>query len=70
MSLNERIAKIIELYFSEEASEIHRIRNELVHRSPLGSKFSVGPCMIGPGQAININPNGWFEFSNKEVLIE
>lgn len=70
MSLNERIAKIIELYFSEEASEIHRIRNELVHRRPLGSKFSVGPCIIGPGQAININPDGWFTFSNKEVLIE
>mgnify|MGYP000044391200 FL=1 len=70
MSLNERIAKIIELYFSEEACEIHRIRNELVHRRSLGSRFSVGPCIIGSGQAININPNGWFEFRNKEVLIE
>ena len=27
-------------------------------------------CIIGSGQAININPNGWFEFRNKEVLIE
>lgn len=70
MSINERVGKIQELYFSEEACEMHKIRNELVHRRPLGAKFTVGPCLIGPGQAVCINPCGWFEFKDKDVLLE
>lgn len=70
ISINERVGKIQELYFSDEACEMHRIRNELVHRRPLGAKFTVGPCMIGPGQAVCIDPKGWFEFKNKDVLLE
>lgn len=69
-AVNDRIAKIQELFFSEEACELHRIRNEFVHRRPLGAKYSVAPCIWGPGQAVSIDPQGWFVFLGKETLIE
>lgn len=67
---NERLAKIQELFFSEEACELHRTRNELVHRRPLGAKYSVAPWILGPGQAVSIDQQGWFVFLGKETLIE
>lgn len=70
ISINSNLGKIQELYFSEEACEMHRIRNEMVHRRPLGSKFTVGPFVIGPGQAICVNPEGWFSFKDKDILLE
>lgn len=70
MSINDRVSKINELYFSDEASELHRIRNEFVHRRSLGAKFSVGPSLVGPGQSICIDPNGWFDFKGKKDLLE
>lgn len=70
ISINERVGKIQELYYSEEACEMHRIRNEMVHRRPLGAMFSVGPSMIGLGQSICIDSKGWFDFKEKDVLLE
>jgi len=70
LAINERLQNIFDIYYSDDVSEFLKLRNEVVHRRPLGAKYSVSPDNIFPGQCISIDPSGWYQYHDSEVLLE
>ena len=69
-TMNDRIKKLFDTYKSDEVKKIIQIRNEVMHRRPLGAKFSVEPSEIVPGQCVGIKPTGWFDITKLPHLLE
>ena len=68
--INDRIQAIFDLYKSPPVNEIVNLRNEIIHRRPLGAKQSMGKLGFMPGQAVNINKNGWYDVNKLPELID
>lgn len=69
-SKKENIQKLFDIYNSEEIKTVVQIRNEIVHRRPLTAKFSLAPNELFPGNAVSVNPNGWFDFDGINIIVE
>lgn len=69
-AINERLQNIFDIYYSDDVSGFLKLRNEVMHRRPLGARYSVSPNNIFPGQCISIDPGGWYQYHNSEVLLE
>jgi len=69
-TMNDRIKKILDTYKSDEVKQIIQLRNEVIHRRPLGAKFSLEPLEIMPGQCVGIKPTGWFDITKLPDLFE
>lgn len=70
LAINERLQHIFDIFYSEDVNELIKLRNEAVHRRPLGAKYSVSPDNIFLGQCISIDPCGWYQYHDSEVLLE
>lgn len=68
--ISDRIQAIFDLYKSPAVNEIVNLRNEIIHRRPLGAKFSMGKLSIAPGQAVCIDNKGWYDINKLPELIE
>ncbi|MBU5313480.1 hypothetical protein KQI38_15770 [Tissierella carlieri] len=69
-SKNDMFQQIIDTYKSEEVKEIFQLRHEVVHRRPLGAKFSIAPLDFILGQGVKCNPNGWSDIIRLPDLLE
>lgn len=69
-SRTDRIQHLFDLYKCNEVKSIIELRNEIVHRRTLGSKFSIGPSDVFPGQCVDIKPSGWYDIRNLPDLLE
>ena len=70
LAINERLQNIFDIYYSDDVSEVLKLRNEVVHRRPLGAKFSVSINDIFPAQSISIDPCGWYKYHDSAVSLE
>lgn len=69
-AINERLQNIFDIFYSDDVNEFIKLRNEVVHRRPLGAKYSVSPDNIFIGQCISIDPCGWYKYHDSEALLE
>ncbi|MFF2795343.1 hypothetical protein [Lysinibacillus xylanilyticus] len=67
---NERLQSLIDIYFSEEIKEVIALRNEMVHRRSLGSKYTMAPLAFIPGQGVSIDQQGWYSFKEIDIKLE
>jgi Zn finger protein HypA/HybF involved in hydrogenase expression len=69
-SKKENIQLLFDLYKSREVEKVIQLRNEIVHRRPLTAKFSLAPNGLFPGNAVSLEPNGWFDFNDIQIIME
>ncbi len=69
-SSNYNLETIRSLYTCNDVKDIIELRNEFVHRRPLGAKFSVAPIDFMPNQGISINQKGWYDFKDIDIKLE
>lgn len=70
LDINERLQHIFDIFYSDDVNEFIKLRNEVVHRRPLGAKYSVSPDNLFPGQCVSIDPSGWYQYHDSELLLE
>lgn len=68
--MNDSMRKLFDIYKSDAVKKIIELRNEIIHRRPLGAKFSVEPSVLVPGQGVGIKPTGWFDITKLPDLLE
>ncbi|WP_242396688.1 hypothetical protein [Clostridium butyricum] len=69
-SVNDNLQIILQIYYGDDVKEMIELRNEFIHRRPLGAKFSVAPIDFIPAQGIDINPKGWYDFQKLDEKLE
>lgn len=69
-SSNYNLETIRALYTCNDVRDMIELRNEFVHRRPLGAKFSVAPIDFMLSQGISINQKGWYDFKDIDIKLE
>lgn len=67
---NDSLQSLMDIYFSAEIKEIIALRNEMVHRRSLGSKYTMAPLDFIPGQGVSIDQQGWCSFKEIDIKLE
>ncbi|RAU06417.1 hypothetical protein DEJ55_08445 [Bacillus pumilus] len=69
-TIDNSLQLLLDIYFSNEVKEVIALRNEVTHRRPLGSKYTVAPLEFIPGQGVSLNSEGWKSFDDIDIRLE